>query len=410
MFDAFIGRQPIFDRNLEVFAYELLYRNGIDNEANVVDGDQATSQVIINSFLDIGLNNIVGNQRAFINLTHDFVTGKNPIPYAPNQVILEILEDIEADPAVIAGIQRLSEKGYIMALDDFILNDARQPLLDYIDVIKIDLHSSTDEQLVEHIKILKPYKLKLLAEKVETQQEFEYCKDIGFDYFQGYFLCKPNIIKASRAPANRLAIMQILSKLQDPLADTRNLEELITHEVTLSYKILRSINSAFYALPRVIESIHQAVVYLGNKAIKKLAMLIILSGVDDKPHELIVTALMRSRMCELLAQKLGISDTDSYSTAGLLSVLDALMDRPMQELLRQLPLSDEINNALQYYEGRLGNILKCVIAYERCDWEEAANIDLPPQELTMCYLEAIRWVSVIHQEFTDKAGQAAVPA
>ena len=400
MLDAFIGRQPIYDRNLNVFAYELLYRNGIENLADFVDGDQATSQVILNAFLEIGLDRVVGNHRAFINLTHDFVIGKNPLPYAPSQVILEILEDVKTDREVIAGIQRLSKKGYLIALDDFTLNDERKPLLEFIDIIKVDLPTLTNGQLAEYIRSLKPCKVKLLAEKVETQQQFELCKDLGFDYFQGYFFCKPNIIKASRAPANRLAIMRVLSKLQDPLVDVRKLEELITHDVTLSYKVLRSINSAFYALPRVIESIHQAVVYLGNKAIKQLATLIILSGVDDKPHELVVTALLRSKMCELIAQKLGAVDTESYSTAGLLSILDALMDKSMDELLQQLPLSDEINNALLYRDGQLGDVLKCVLAYERGDWEEAKNIDLEAQELLDCYLQAIEWANTVNQELT----------
>jgi len=399
MLDAFIGRQPIYDRNLNVFAYELLYRNGIGNLADIVDGNQATSQVILNSFLEIGLDRIVGQHRAFINLPYDFVTGKNPLPYAPSQVILEILEDVKADPEVIAGVKHLSKNGYLIALDDFITNDERLPLVEFIDVIKVDLPSSTSEQLVEHIKMLKPYNVKLLAEKVETQEEFEFCKSIGFDYFQGYFFCRPNIIKANRAPANRLAFMRVLGKLQDSNADVKGLEELITHDVTLSYKVLRSINSAFYALPRVIESIHQAVVYLGNKAIKQLATLIILSGIDDKPHEVVITALIRSKMCELVAQKLGFDNTESYSTAGLLSILDALMDKSMEELLTQLPLSDEINNALLYNEGQIGSVLKCVIAYERGHWDEAKDINLQPTELPDSYLEAIAWSNSISQEF-----------
>jgi c-di-GMP-related signal transduction protein len=402
MLDAFIGRQPIYDRNLNVFAYELLYRNGIENIAHIVDGNQATSQIIINSFLDIGLDRIVGNYRAFINLPYDFVTGKNPLPYAPNQVILEILEDVKVDAEVIAGVRNLSRKGYLIALDDYVMNDERQLLLDYVDVIKVDLLASTMDQLGEHVKMLKPYNVKLLAEKVETQEEVEFCKSLGFDYFQGYFFCRPNIIRTNRAPANRLAIMRVLSKLQDPNADVKGLEELITHDVTLSHKVLRSINSAFYALPRVIESIHQAVVYLGNKAIKQLATLIILSGIDDKPHELVVTALIRSKMCELVAQKLYIENTESYSTAGLLSILDALMDKSMEDLLAQLPLSDEINNALLYFDGHIGHVLKCVIAYERGKWDEATNIALQAPELPDCYIEAIAWSNSISQEFTSQ--------
>ena len=399
MLDVFIGRQPIFDRNLKVFGYELLYRNSTENLAEYIDGNQATSQVIINSFLEIGLDRIVGKHRALINLTRDFVTGKHPFPYPPSQVILEILEDVKVDREVIEGIQEFSRKGYQIALDDYILDDDRQPLLEYIDLVKIDLPKLTRDQVAAYVETLKPYNIKLLAEKVETQEDYEFCKSIGFDYFQGFFLCKPNIIQANRTPANRLSIMRILAELQDTGADAKELEELITHDVTLSHKVLRSINSAFYTLPRVIESIHQAVVYLGNRAIKQLATLIILSGIDDKPHELMITALMRSKMCEIVAGRLGEKNTDSYSTSGLLSILDAMMDKPMERLLGELPLSDDINNALLYRQGPMGSVLNCVIAYERGKLDDVRSVDLPPMELRECYLEAIAWANTFNQEF-----------
>ncbi len=399
MQDVFIGRQPIFDRNLKVYGYELLYRNSIENLAEYIDGNQATSQVIINSFLEIGLDRIVGRHRAFINLTREFLTGKHPFPYPPDQVVLEILEDVKVDNEVIEGVQQFSRKGYQIALDDYILDDERQPLLDYIDLIKIDLPSLNREQAAAYVDSLRPYDIKLLAEKIETRDDYEFCKSVGFDYFQGFFLCKPNVIQANRTPANRHSIMRILAKLQDPGAEAKELEDLITHDVTLSHKVLRSINSAFYALPRVIDSIHQAVVYLGNRTIKQLATLMILTGIDDKPHELMVTALTRSKMCEIVATRLGVNNTDSYSTSGLLSILDALMDKPMERLLGELPLSEEINNALLYRQGPLGNVLKCVIDYEHGMWDEVGSIALPPRELRECYLEAIAWANTFNQEF-----------
>jgi EAL and modified HD-GYP domain-containing signal transduction protein len=231
----------------------------------------------------------------------------------------------------------------------------------------------------------------LLAEKVETLDDFTYCKALGFDYFQGYFFCKPEIIKGHRAPANRLTTLQLLAKLRDPTVDFRELEELISRDVALSYKLLRLVNSTLYALPRKVDSLQQALHLLGTEFITTWVSLIILSGIDDKPHELMMTAMVRAKMCELLAQSLGHTDTAAFFTAGLFSALEALMDGTGEEVLRSLPLSDDLMAALLRYEGVLGAVLHCVLAYERGDWHVVSCPGLDKTTIAYAYLQAFNW-------------------
>lgn len=391
MQDIYIGRQPIFDRGLNVYAYELLFRSGTQNHAGEVDGDQATSQVIVNAFIEIGLDQIVGDQRAFINLTRSFVTSSTPLPFPKERVVLEVLENVHPDAEVIAGVRNLTEQGYSIALDDFIFREDLRPLLELAHIVKIDLMSTPREQLDEHVRLLRSYDVKLLAEKIETQEEFERCKALGFDYFQGYFLSRPNIVQSQQLPPNRIAVLQLLSKLQDPDSDTDEIEKLVSQDVALSYKLLRYINSAFFALPRKIDSIRQAVVYLGMKAIKTWVTLLVVAGLGNKPAELVIQAMQRAKMCELLAQTAKRPQTEAYFTVGLFSLLEALMDAPLEKILDSLPFSEDIRNALLRLEGPYGEALACVIAYEKGDFLRARFDRLAPSQMTEAYLASARW-------------------
>ncbi len=394
----FLGRQPIYDRALEVHAYELLYRSGEANHAGgPVDGDYATSSVILNSLMEIGLEEVVGAKPAFINLTRAFLTGEHPIPFPAQRCVLEVLEDISVDQPLLEAIQRLRGRGFTIALDDFEFHQGHEALVELADIIKIDLMVLDRQALESLVERLRPYRAKLVAEKIETQDEFEFCRDLGFDYFQGYFLCKPKILNAQRLPGDRLAVLQLLSTLQDPQADMSDLEALISRNVALSYKILRYVNSAFLALPRKIETIRQAVIMLGRETIRSLAALMTLSEVQDKPGELIKLSMIRARMCESLARAEG-SDTAKYFTVGLLSTLDAMMDAPMSQLLESLPLSEEIEAALLSRDGPAGRALEAVIHYERGEWEHESCTHYTSKTLTEAYLEALRWADTLFRE------------
>lgn len=391
MQDIFIGRQSIYDRNLNVYAYELLFRGGVDNYANVVDGDRATSKVINNAFIEIGLEQIVGKHLAFINLTRSFLTNDWQLPFPKERIVLEVLEDIEPDAEVISAVRELRQSGHMLALDDFIYNEKLRPLIEHADIIKIDLMGIPADQLIDHINHLRDYPVKLLAEKVETLEQFEHCRDLGFDYFQGYFLSRPQVISGKEAPSSGLATVQLLAKLQDPEVTPRELESLITQDLGLSYKLLRYINSAFFALPKKIDSIRQAVVYLGNRTIKTWATLMVFCGVEDKPNDLMNTAMLRAKMCQLLAEKAREPEPETFFTAGLFSALEALLSMPLDQILNALPLSDDLKRALLGHEGVIGEALHCVLAYELTQWDKARFKGLAPGDITEAYVEATKW-------------------
>ncbi len=401
MSDIFIARQPIYDRKLYVYAYELLYREGEDNHANVVDGDDATSQVLINALMDIGLPELVEQSLAFINLTERYIVEGLPPSLAQDNVVLEVLEDIEATDAVIEGLKKLQREGYVIALDDFICDDSKLPLVALADIIKIDLLAVPGAELAEQVKKLRPTGVRLLAEKVETPEEFEYCKALGFDYFQGYFFCKPNIVKGVHTPTSRMAIMQLLAKLQDPDLDFGELQALVAQDVSLSYRILRYINSAHFSLGQKIESMQQAISLLGLNTIKTWVAILAMSSIDDKPYELILTALIRAHMCEKLSTSTSISAEHAF-TVGLFSALDAFIDKPLDEILDALPLTDALNYALLDKRGELGEMLSLVLSYERGEWDSVTNAQYDCDTLRSAYLGSIRWAGDISDSLITK--------
>ncbi len=334
MHDVFIGRQPIYDRHLKVFAYELLFRaTEGQNAAAFRDGDGATSQVIVNAIVEIGLDQIVGDYPAFFNMTRNYLLADNPLPFSGKRLVLEVLEDIEVDEKLLTAVKNLSSKGYTIALDDFILRDATRSLVEVADIVKIDITMLDRAKIKEHVSELRKYPVKLLAEKVETQEEYAFCRTLDFDFYQGYFFCKPRIIKGQSVPSSKQAALRVLMKLNDANADVEDLECEITQDVSLSYRLLRTVNSAFFALPRKVDSIRQAVAYMGHQTTKNLAILLLLTGIEGKPSELIKTAMIRAKFCEKLAIAASMPNVEIFFTVGLFSTIDAIMDAPMEVLL-----------------------------------------------------------------------------
>ena len=402
--EVFVGRQPIYTRKLDVFAYELLFRNTATAEfAGYEDADQATSQVILNAFLEIGAERVVGNRLAFLNLTRGFIVGEYPLPVPSEQVVIEVLEDIEPDAEVLKGLRRLKDQGFRIALDDYEHREELVPLLELADIVKVDCLALGLTRVREQLEILKRFDVQLLAEKVESFEEFEDYQDLGFEYFQGYFLSRPKVVRGRRIPANRLGVLRLLSRLYDPTADIEELEELISQDVTLSFNLLRHVNSATYSLPRRIEQVGETIIILGADRVRSLASLLLLSGVDDKPSELIVTALLRAKMCEALAERVGLANTAPFFTTGLFSTLDAMMDAPLPVVLRQLPLAEEIRSALLYRGGVIGSALRCVLAYERGEWGAASFPGVEPSGVKGAFLEAVDWAGGIERGLDQAA-------
>lgn len=399
-----IGRQPIFDKELNTVAYELLFRDcDGQNRAKITNGDQATSEVILTAFTEIGLKNLFDNKPAFLNLTQSFLEGVFPLPNLVGQVVLEVLENIPVTEGTVAAVRKLSQQGYVIALDDHIYHPHLDPFVDAAQIIKLDVLAQDHETLADTVKLLRGKGKKLLAEKIETHVEYEFCQSLCFDYYQGYFFCRPEVLTLKAIPANKLQVLKILSKLQDPDISVSELEKEISHDVTLSYRLLRYINSAHFALRQEIESISQAIMLLGWDNIRSIATLIIMSRIEDKNIDLFKTGLVRARMCHLLAAKIKPGAEDMFFTAGLLSIIDALMDQPMQELMQRLPLSEELQNALVYQQGNIGHTLFNVIEYTRCKLSTVSGSDYSMDELTEAYLQAMQWADVVTIELTVAA-------
>lgn len=393
MDNIYIARQPIYDAQLNVIAYELLFRSGkTTNAADFLDGDLATTNVIVNSITEIGMDQLVGPHRAFINLTHNHILqmAENPMPELKNRLVLEILEDIKAEENIISAVTKLAKDGFTIALDDFIYSESLQPLVELSDIIKIDLMALSEQELEAHVKELSNGKRKLLAEKIETQEEFDNCKRLGFDYYQGYFFSKPQIIKGKSLPANKIATLNLLAKLHDNESSNEELAEIVSQDITMSVRVLRYINSAQFGFAKEVDSIQQAIMMLGRTTIRNLASLVSMSQIEDKPHELLIISMIRSKMAENIAQKVK-ANKDVCFTIGLFSIIDTLMDQDMEVLIEGLPLTENIRSALIRYEGDLGKILRCVLAYESGDWENANYENLSNNDIRDCYLDALSW-------------------
>ena len=403
MQDIFVGRQPIYGRRLELFAYELLYRGGDVDHADFRQGDRATSQVLLNTFTEFGLERIVGGHLAFVNLTRGFLVGEYPLPVPRSQVVLEVLEDIDPDEEVVEGLRKLRRRGFRIALDDFVYREEFEPMLALADIVKIDVLGLNEEQIRQRHALIAPFGTKLLAEKIESREQFDVCLDVGFDYFQGYFLAKPNVVSGSSVPASRLNLLRLLSEIQSPQCDLERVQEIVSHDVTLSYKLLRHINAAVYGMPRKIDSVKETVIYLGLSAVKNLACLFLLSNVSDTPHELIVSAMLRAKMCELMARKSGVRFAQHFFTAGLFSILDAVMNNPLDSVVGRLPLTDELKQALEDGSGPVGEALSTTLAYERGDWENVGCLGLSRGQIKSAFLEAVEWVENVDRELASLA-------
>lgn len=392
MAQFYIARQPIYDRELKVIGYELLYRDSDVNEARIQDPERASSDAILNSFIHIGIDTLTGSGLVFINLPKSFITNSALTPMFREQCVLEVLEDVEATPDVLKGLQRLAQQGFRLALDDFVLTEDTRPLLRWAHYVKVDVLGRDRDDLEKLLAQLRRYPVRLIAEKVETQAMKQLCEELGFDYFQGYFYCHPQMVVHKGAEANKAVVFDLLSKLQQPEVGFDELEALLAKDVTLSYKLLRYINSAAFSLRREVDSIKDAIVLLGIDNVKHWVALILMTRMDEsKPRELITTALIRARLCEAVADLWHPEVRHQMFIIGLFSVLDALMDQPMVDLLDTIILSTPVKLALLAREGVAGDVYQGVLAYEQMDISFLAGTPLSPAQWATAYLEAVKW-------------------
>lgn len=343
---------------------------------------------------------------AFINCTRSFLTGKLPFPLPPSRSVLEVLEDITIDKQLVDLLLKFSRQGYTIALDDVNSFNHVKPLLGLAKVVKVDLPTVRREELQMMVHDFKEYAIILLAEKVETQNDYDFCRRIGFDYFQGYFFSKPAVIRGSRIDSSRMVVLHALAILQNTNCNFQMLEDVISRDVSLSYKLLKLANSAYYARVSTINSISQTVGVIGITQLSGWLTLMLMSSVDNKPHELTTIAMTRAKLCELLGKHLGIRDTNMMFMIGLFSVLDALFDRPMDQILSSLSISPEVEDALLRNEGEGGFLITLVKALELGDWELVMKAGLPADVIRTAYLKSIDWTNDIIKN-TEAALMAA---
>ncbi|MCA9475204.1 MAG: HDOD domain-containing protein, partial [Nitrospira sp.] len=325
---ALIGRQAILDVKQEIYAYELLYRDGNQNRASILDGNEATARVLVNTFCEMGLEQIVDQSKAFINMTDALFLDHLYEILPPEQVVLEVLETVDPTPEMIQSIKKVRDQGYQVALDDFVFGEAYRELVELANFIKMDVMALTIPQLEAQVKVLQSYPVQFLAEKVESHEVFVQCQKLGFALFQGYYFCKPEIIKGTRLSNNRMSLVLLLAKLQQEDITIPELEELIKTDLALSVKLLRYVNSAFVGLPKSVDTISQAICMVGTDRMRQWASVMVLANFETKPVELMRIALVRARMCEEVCREKSIPSGPGF-TVGLFSVLDAFFDCEM---------------------------------------------------------------------------------
>jgi EAL and modified HD-GYP domain-containing signal transduction protein len=401
--ELLVARQPIFDAHLQVCAYELLFRSSLRNSFDGSEGNSATSKVINAVFGSADSDRLLGGKRAFLNFPRTLLVEDAASVLPPRSTVIEILETVEPDSEVMRACNRLRKQGYQLALDDYVPQKTPHPLIPLADFLKVDFRATTPAQqksVADHFG----NQLRLLAEKVETREEFKRAAKQGYEYFQGYFFARPEILSTRHIRGTKLNYLRVLNELQRSELDFDKLTQLLKREHALAYKLLQFVNSALFARPEPIESIHQALTFVGEDAARKWLMVVgLLDLTADRPAELAANTLIRARFSELLAHSSGLSGRqEDCFLMGMFSRLDAMLGRPLEDLLNELNLSEEIRRALlgkPQPHDRLPALWKLVLAYEAADWKQveslapALHIDMT--NLGASYTEAVAWSDAI---------------
>ncbi|MBP2628996.1 MAG: diguanylate phosphodiesterase [Firmicutes bacterium] len=400
--EVHVARQPIFDTNINVFGYELLFRNKFVDSYDGIDGDKATNCVIVNSFLLIGIKSLTNGKRAFINFTANSLKTNIPRSLPKELIAVEILEDIILDEEVINACIELKKNGYLLVLDDFEFLGKFEPIISMIDIIKIDFRSVLPHKRKQILQALKKYSIKFLAEKVETYEEFEEAVKMGYSYFQGYFFCKPMLVSHKEISEYKVNHLQLLWEVTHPELEFKQIEKIIKRDVALSYKLLKFINSSIFGFKTKINSLHQALVLLGEKELKNWILLIALKDIaSDKPREIMLESLIRARFCEKLAlHKMPKQLAANAFLIGLFSYIDVLLERPMQYILDEIHLEEELKDVLlEKDNNQLSMVYKLARSYERGDWSTyscyAKKMEICENAVIHAYREAVIWVNSI---------------
>ncbi|HYN97115.1 MAG TPA: HDOD domain-containing protein [Pilimelia sp.] len=364
-----VGRQAVYDRAREIVGYELLFRRDAAAVTATERGSDATSQVIITSITEIGLGALVGDRRCFLNLTRDFLVGDLPLPFGPDQMVLEVLEALHIDDELVRGVERLVDKGYVIALDDFVCGQGYERLLGLASLVKIDVLEADTADVLAAVTACRRFPhLRLVAERLETDEHVRFAMDAGFDYFQGYALGRPEVVSVAALAPPRLRGIELLGLLVDNNLPASQLTSLIISDAALSVRMLAAANADALGLPVQISSVQEAILLLGGARLRDWTALMLasdsLAGAAPKQHS--GAAIGRARRCQKLAERLGVPAESAFAV-GLISAVAETLDEPAAVLAPRLSLSDELTEALVHGTGPLGELLSLVTAYEATD-------------------------------------------
>ncbi|OUS28412.1 hypothetical protein A9Q99_12890 [Gammaproteobacteria bacterium 45_16_T64] len=387
--DAFVARQPIFDRNSSMVSYELLYRKGTTNATGELEApDTATSEVIISSFMEMGLEKITQGRLAHINVTPELlISGLFPTE-CKHLLAPELPNTISIDEPLITAVTSLSAKGFTIILDDFVFSEQWGPILELADIIKLDVQALSEAELLDQISILKHFDITLLAKKVETVSEFVHYHQLGFELFQGFFLAKPEIMNRTKMPKNCAVIMKLIKTLNDPTVDADHIERIVSMDARLAVKLLSIVNSALYSYPGEIDSLQRAIVVLGHEELKRWVTLLSLTSLDDVPSALLHQAMVRAEMCRTLAP----DNMGQYFTVGLFSLLDAMIGMPFDKIALESNLPQELVDPIVCHAGPIGEVLAITIAFERGIFHSQRKI---AKHSNSAYLHSIQWADCL---------------
>lgn len=403
MEEAFIGRQAILDQQQKVYAYEILFRSGLKNAFDpTLDGNVATQSVMVGAMLEFGLKKLVSDKKAFINFTEQNLLNRAPKLLPPENVVVEILENVQPTPEIVEAVRELKADGYKIALDDFVLLPGYEPLIEMADIIKVDFRITTDPEERQKLREILPSHVRLLAEKIETEEEFHQAMAFGYVLFQGYFFCKPAILHQKKLTSNALSRMRLLKEINRQNVDFASMTNIISSDTNLVHKLLTYINSAGIGLVNHVSNLKQATVLLGASGVKRWVTLISLQTFsEDKPPELFTLSLLRAKFCELIAGELkrpGLTQ-DAGFLIGMFSLLDVLLMLPMEEVLKEVALADDLNAALLGEDNDLRRILDLVIAYEKGDWDKVIACcereHIPVDHLKPKYDAVLEWYNAL---------------
>jgi len=389
----YVARQPIFDRQQKVFGYELLFRDGLQN-AFSGDADEASRATLDRSLL-MGLDVLCDGRHAFVNCTRDTLLKGLVTLLPPASTVVEILETVPPDPDVFAACRALKQAGYLIALDDFVTGDPRESLAEVTDIVKVEMQLTSEDQRAELIRKFGPWRCHMLAEKVETQNEFLRARDQGFVYFQGYFFRRPEMMSTHDLPANKMNYLRMLQEVSRDELDVRALEKLIKAEASVCYRLLRYLNSAVFAMNNEIHSVRHAMSMLGERAVRKWVRLVAAVGAgQDNTSDLVLSALVRGRFGELLSPHVAHGDSDLF-LIGLLSLIDVMLEMPMAEVLEKIPLESATKSVLLGQPSPLRPIYQLMLAHESGEWAAAAQLSealqLDPEQVALHYWQAQQW-------------------